>query len=78
MNDYGVKTFMNKLWSKAAGKKITGQTIGGEWFTGTVTNVRTMYGIDLQIQVEKDDGDIELVSGLDAAKGERFLTIEGL
>jgi hypothetical protein len=78
MSDFGLKPFLNRLWKNGKGKTITGQTRSGEWFRGKITDVRAKFGTDLGVSVILEDGNTMSLSGIQIARGDRFMDVEGL
>jgi len=79
MEDFGVKKFMVKLRNHGIGKEISGQNRAGGWFTGRIINLKVKFGVDILVWVEDVyTAEQFQISGLDIAKGERFLSVEGL
>lgn len=56
-----MKLFMEALWS-ATGREVTG-VYHGMPFEGFITDVRAMYGTDLQVTVVDSDDEMYLIDG---------------
>jgi len=79
MEDFGVKNFMVRLTEFGIGKEINGQMMNGNWFTGRIINMKVKFGVDVLVWVEDvNTAEQFQISGLDIAKGARYLNVEGL